>query len=1014
MRLHQLEIQAFGPYPGQVEVDFDHLSSAGLFLLAGPTGAGKTSVLDAICFALYGDVPGVRGAAKRLRCDTAAAEVAPRVRLEVTLAGRRFRFTRSPAWERPKRRGSGMTTEQARVLCEERIDGAWEALSTRLDETGHLVGGLIGMTMSQFCQVALLPQGDFQSFLRARSEERHQLLQQLFATGRFEQLERWVREAARDAGREAQRLADEVGHCISRIDESVQELTEVPQCPLTSSDLPQADGSGAIEAWSASLAHAAADHAQQTSQRLRGVRMRHEAAQRRVADARQRASLRARGLAAEEELAALDAGRPARERDRRRVAAAEEAAALLPLHRLLRQQEAAASRARQRRIEGQQALTVGLRVFGDVPPAGAEHELIELRRRVDAALQQVGAVLPLGARRDETAAQLEELSDQIHETTLRQRAVQDRLEALPERLSRAREQAARARDAAASLPALAERVTALSELRGSIIRLQSREPLLIEAQTAVLTARERVQAVREEWLDLREARINGMAAELASGLAAGCECPVCGSAEHPAPARRAGAGVTAADEKAARDRLTDLEFALTSAEEEERGLAEEVAALRALIAGRELASVDVELDALTTAHDEAARAATALPDLEEALGELSRQHEEDRQVATALGERLAELRSSHTACQDELRRTRDRIEEVLADYPGDDLGRVHGELTKVRDLVLETLDAHAAVVACEEALAATDEQFGARMAESPFDGVEQLLAAALPAAELAALVDRIDAEERRELIARSTLADDEVRAALDADADDPRLAEEAAAAAQHELEVAQGEAARAVRLTQRLEELRRSLTERVAAWRPAHDAHVTAADLAAFLEGKSADNPLRMRLSGYVLAWRLSQVVDAANERLAGMTDSRYTLVHTDRRASRDTRGGLSLAVRDDWSGEERDPATLSGGETFLVSLALALGLADVVTAEAGGTSLDTLFVDEGFGSLDSETLDDVLDTLDELREGGRVVGVVSHVAEMRARIPVQLLVTKAPDGSRLRISSGPDRPHAS
>ena len=174
--------------------------------------------------------------------------------------------------------------------------------------------------------------------------------------------------------------------------------------------------------------------------------------------------------------------------------------------------------------------------------------------------------------------------------------------------------------------------------------------------------------------------------------------------------------------------------------------------------------------------------------------------------------------------------------------------------------------------------------------------------------------------------------------------------------------------------------------------------------VSSFAEGKAADNRLQMRLSAYVLAHRLSQVVAAANARLAGMSDQRYSLEHVGRRGAGEARGGLSLVVRDDWSGESRDPATLSGGETFVVSLALALGLADVVAHEAGGTDLQTLFVDEGFGSLDAETLDDVLDILDTLRENGRTVGVVSHVAEMRDRIPTQLVVRKARSGSSLEV----------
>ncbi|UUZ59063.1 SbcC/MukB-like Walker B domain-containing protein [Nocardioides sp. B-3] len=211
----------------------------------------------------------------------------------------------------------------------------------------------------------------------------------------------------------------------------------------------------------------------------------------------------------------------------------------------------------------------------------------------------------------------------------------------------------------------------------------------------------------------------------------------------------------------------------------------------------------------------------------------------------------------------------------------------------------------------------------------------------------------------------------------------------------------------AVRRRNRLTALVQDVSDAPDTWRPVREELELTAGLAHFVEGKSPDNALQMRLSAYVPAHRLTPVVAAANERLARMSDQRYSLEHTGKRGAGETRGGLSLLVRDDWSGEARDPATLSGGETFVVSLAPALGLADVITREAGGADLDTLFVDEGFGSLDADTLDDVMDTLDGLRDGGRVVGVVSHVAEMQTRIPSQLRVTKGRDGSRVSVSVG-------
>jgi exonuclease SbcC len=197
--------------------------------------------------------------------------------------------------------------------------------------------------------------------------------------------------------------------------------------------------------------------------------------------------------------------------------------------------------------------------------------------------------------------------------------------------------------------------------------------------------------------------------------------------------------------------------------------------------------------------------------------------------------------------------------------------------------------------------------------------------------------------------------------------------------------------------------LAEALRVAVVAWEPNRRRHATADGIARLVRGTAADNQLQMRLSSYVLATRLDQVLEAANERLGHMRDQRYRLRRTGESRG-GTRAGLGLEVLDDWTGEARSPATLSGGETFVVSLALALGLADVVTEEAGGLRVDTLFIDEGFGMLDADTLDDVMDRIDALRAGGRTVGVVSHVTELRGRIPTQVHVTRTRTGSRISV----------
>ncbi len=196
------------------------------------------------------------------------------------------------------------------------------------------------------------------------------------------------------------------------------------------------------------------------------------------------------------------------------------------------------------------------------------------------------------------------------------------------------------------------------------------------------------------------------------------------------------------------------------------------------------------------------------------------------------------------------------------------------------------------------------------------------------------------------------------------------------------------------------------LGDAIETWAPLRDQSLRAEAMSQLVRGMGHDNQLQMRLSAYVLATRLDQVVAAANERLGHMRDQRYLLQRTDRAARKGSQAGLGLEIVDQWTGDARDPATLSGGETFVVSLSLALGLADVVTQEAGGTEIDTLFVDEGFGTLDADTLDDVMDRLDGLRAGGRTVGVVSHVSELRNRIPTQVHVEKGRSGSSLSVTT--------
>ena len=888
MRLHSLEATAFGPFSGTVTVDFDRLSEAGLFLLSGATGAGKTSVLDAVCFALYGDVPGDRATAKRLRADLAAPDAEPRVTVDATLSGRRFRITRTPAWQRPKRRGSGTTPAQASVRVDERVGGAWTTLATRLDEAGLLVSGLVGMNLTQFMQVAMLPQGRFQTFLRAKSEDRHKLLHQLFRTGRFEAVEGWLRDRRIALRREVETAHRDLADLVSRTSETVGDPLPEGWEPH---DLTAPASDGSLHEWATGLRDVARSRAEAATSTLSTAVATEAAARQALTNGRALAERQAALGEARARSAALRAETPELERLQIDIEAATRAAAVRPVARLV-------TRAEQALAEAQRS-TAELDVDRE--------ELRSLERAATEAAARVQAALP---------------------RELEVRGLTTSIEADEARL--------------AALPALVRAAT-LHGLIEAGVKHARLAAMITAAREVHLAARATALEAGEALLELRQARIEGMAAELAAAKAV---------------------DIAKADEHLAATELRDLETALAVAAQD--------------ISDRPVDQLRAELAELGVPDGS--------PDTDELTTERAR-------LEAALATRCA---------QRDLARA--EVAAVLAGHDSPDLAtllRYHQGAARTAAEAGRALDALAdAARAHEEAAASLAEA----LTEHGFASRADAAAAALPPDQVERAVTRLREHDRRLASVTAVLTAADAAEVEAAPSPDVEALGAAHAAALHELGSARAVAERWAARAVRLDDLTRRLIDALAQWQPRHDEWRLTAELSAFCEGKSADNRLQMRLSAYVLAYRLSQVVAAANERLAGVSDQRYTLEHTGRAGAGETRGGLSLLVRDDWSGESRDPATLSGGETFVVSLALALGLADVITQEAGGADLDTLFVDEGFGSLDADTLDDVLDTLDALRDGGRVVGVVSHVAEMRDRIPCQLVVTKARGGSTLSV----------
>jgi DNA repair protein SbcC/Rad50 len=402
-----------------------------------------------------------------------------------------------------------------------------------------------------------------------------------------------------------------------------------------------------------------------------------------------------------------------------------------------------------------------------------------------------------------------------------------------------------------------------------------------------------------------------------------------------------------------------------------------------------------EAGQLTTAAAPLADLDTALEDLDQAIASAGRQQAEFAEQRTAA---LAEAESAAQRAGE----ARQALPAQLGGAP--DLDIALDAARRLADVLATAADAADTTARAAEQARDAQERAARSACEGGFDGQDAARAAFRDQKWRKAAGDCVKQHENEtEAIAR-LLADPDLDIPLDPLAPVASRAE-AASQAQRDHDAAFDAHVQAEQKAKQLRLLQPQLADALTDMRPLKE-RADQARLVADLAAGLPPNKYRMALSSFVLAARLEEVAAAASRRLLMMTGGRYTLVHTDARRG-GGKAGLGLLACDSWTGQDRDTSTLSGGETFLASLALALGLADVVIQEAAGTPMQALFVDEGFGTLDEETLDEVMNVLDGLREGGRIVGIVSHVSELRQRIPTQVHVSKGRHGSRVMIKAG-------
>lgn len=989
MHLHTLTFQAIGPFDGLHTIDFSALSAAGLFLLEGPTGAGKSTIIDAVVFALYGGTAGSQSSAERLHSHHAAAGVEPFVELTFSTQAGIYRIKRTPKYVRPARRkGAGAMTVQnesvnlVRLGCLDRPD-VIEPMSARAQEVGAEVRRLVGLSKEQFLQTVVLPQGEFAKFLQAKGEERKDLLRTIFRTEVYEQLTEQLQVMRAASGSAIKDAKARVGEALAAFEAAAQH-----EFGLSIDDL-DLDAIGhecqAVHTAIKKEADAAQD-ATVDAQLTLTAAMKADEEQRQLATA---LAKRVVLLARQDALAAAMPRIKELEHD---VAAARSAANVAMSLRGRGQARAAAAAAAAELASARAA-------HGE--PFDARADLAVQR---DQLLTQVNRLELLLESERSLPAQREQLQQQHH-----------RLDELHAELRHLEEQARSAPALIAECEATLGRITASAQsLTAAHLRAQQARVVVAAAiaveeigvRVAELTlqcgqATGQARVANDVVHRLRKRRLDEYAGELSTRLVAGEPCAVCGSLEHPRPAQLVDDHPSDADIVSAEQALADATVAAETASrtlhEAERHLAAEraqSAGLSVEAATTAVATAQAELDAAQTAVDRLDGAAAALDEAKAAAATAAADISSTRVVIAALTTELASSQRS--------------IDEAAAQISGvldgraDSLAALAERLRRRQDLIdalTSALDRHDAAA---NALSARQREVDEGLRKNGFDSIEAAEAAMMDPATMARVVREL-AENTAEStmvaagLREPTLAGlrgDEV-AEVASSASAVRAARDVADAAQDRSSVL---AARLANSASALTKVRTSVAVHAAA--RAQSGSIDR--LAGIAEGNHAANSKKVSLGTFVLMRRFEDVVNAANARYGPMSDGRYRLVHIEAKEGKKSgnRTGLALSIFDGETGQQREPRTLSGGETFNASLCLALGLADVVTGEAGGIELGTLFVDEGFGTLDSESLDRVMAELAKLSSGGRVVGIVSHVDELKQRVADRIEIRRKVGGA--------------
>ena len=1062
MIFHRLEFEAFMAYPKREVIDFDALNEAGIFLLNGPTGSGKTTVLDAICYALYGMPSSERDTGSLYSTHVPPGEIKPHIFLELSIQNRRLRIDRTPAYRRLITRGKNKgtpTLENPQALVSELIPGrdpqdeqSWCKAAEGMADSADYLTKLIGVNREQFLKVMLLPQGQFADFLKARSKDRIPLLKQLFPVDTYEQVMNRLREKEQIS----ERAVQDIKHALDRtleqtvttytklcerlsrsgtdlddnkniVDAQEREVSEAHTKLDLATDLETARHD--FEGWFTEHLHAVRRQEQQDEHALTDLKDKRE----KLAAQQQDIAQRIQDWAEYEKLQSAWARHESQEEEHKkqcRTLSNSRAAAPVEaeLERSRRDEERrmhAAERAQDTLNMARSSASQALEALGDC----TEH--------LEASLYRI-----------DTAQDLQRVLNQAPSVMAQLRVYQHDEQALEEAkaaltaLKRDSEKAQRMVDGIAKrelqsqqkLSDISKQLSSLHNVEQEYTRAQLALEAAKKTQQEVAVHTEKLEQARtahdravqayeiiqrasitasEEYTRLQKRRLEQVAFTLAEELDEGQPCMVCGSREHPQPAQPSVSGITLVDQ-------SEIDAAEKCAHREQQ---------KASAAATSVAQTQTVLDQLKEFHipdsQEAQRQVTEVQNIynqaQEALKhkreaqhqqeketlELQKISEEQTQARTS----LTQLQTQQASEQQTLKKLEKKLCQVVATISFAD---------RVRMLESYVEQAHRAVDASRRLDDATIS--AAESAHQAQQSLERSVFETFEAVQQAVLT-----EVQQQHLEQAISAYREEHATLQASLDRPAMRTVATLIEHGQKAPSQEELTRIRQERDNVEQQYETLMTREGIRtngietlesllqdyqeQQGESAHAVEqanlyAGLASIARGDNPDKNHQIDLVSYVLGGEFEQVLQVASEHLQRMSDNRYRLVLSDKREKRARiGGGLSISVEDNWNNDQREVNSLSGGESFLASLSLALGLAEVVQARNGGIEIETLFIDEGFGTLDAQTLELVMETLENIRENGRVIGLISHVEDMKERISAQVSIEKRQNGSTLRVN---------